>query len=347
MSAIIILGDIEMTGTDIQSEWIYDNVSLASWYSLAPVEAKFTKRPNAHGEYDVDRLYTEGMPLTVEGQFYGTTPERADAARSQLNGLFRDGVPILMMVIDTTGAWSRRVNVTSVDSAWRPDGYFTFTIDLHAPDPRRYGLVQELSSGLPKPSTGLTWPLGGTVTSETTYALEENPEGSSLYEPTGLTESPAGSGLYLAQLEQDGFNPGLYLTKGTYVEVAPDPDGPFFDWGTVGETGQVAVTNVGNASSSPVISVGAGGIFGSGFRVTEIETGRELTYPERTAVGQVVTFMSRTQRALLNGGDVTGSMSRRQWFEIPAGESRTYQVDPLGSVAGAPTYTVAFAPANF
>ena len=133
---------------------------------------------------------------------------------------------------------------------------------------------------------------------------------------------------------------GLVWNLGTAVS------GLFFDWGTEGVLGQVEYTNTGTATTLPRIEVGGAGAFAVGFRITEIETGRELTFERATNDGEVIVFDSRTQRATLAQGDVTAFLSSRDWFAIPAGETRRYQINPLGAVSGAPTITLYAAPAN-
>lgn len=121
--------------------------------------------------------------------------------------------------------------------------------------------------------------------------------------------------------------------------------GLFFDWGTEGVTGLVSYTNDGATTTFPRIEVGGAGGFAVGFRVTEVETGRELTVVRATNAGEVIVLDSRTQRATLAAGDVTGSLSSRDWFSVPAGATRRYQITPLGAVSGAPTMTLYAAPA--
>lgn len=124
--------------------------------------------------------------------------------------------------------------------------------------------------------------------------------------------------------------------------------GLYFDWGSAGVLGQVQYTNTGTAATLPRIDVGGAGAFAAGFRVTEVETGRELTFERSTNTGDVISFDSRTQRATIanGGGDVTGALSSREWFSIPAGATRRYQITPLGSVTGTPTITLYAAPAS-
>jgi hypothetical protein len=81
--------------------------------------------------------------------------------------------------------------------------------------------------------------------------------------------------------------------------------------------------------------------------VTEIETGREITFARATVFGDVIVFDNRTQRATIanGGGDVTGFLSSRKWLEVPKGTTRRYQITPLGSVSGSPAITLYAAPA--
>lgn len=142
--------------------------------------------------------------------------------------------------------------------------------------------------------------------------------------------------------ESDGMpsaGSGLVWNLGTAVS------GLFFDWGSAGVLGQVEYTNVGISTTYPRIEVGGAGAFDVGFRITEIETGRELIFNRSTNLGDVIVFDSRTQRATLGQGDVTAFLSSRDWFAIPAGETRRYQINPLGSTSGSPTITIYAAPA--
>lgn len=121
--------------------------------------------------------------------------------------------------------------------------------------------------------------------------------------------------------------------------------GKFFDWGTAGELGQVSFTNAGEATTYPRLEVTGGRMLG-GFRITEIETGRELTYARTVENGQTVVLDSRTQRAYIGDADVTAALSTRKWYEIPRGATRRYQITPLGSTTGSPILTLRTAPAN-
>lgn len=127
--------------------------------------------------------------------------------------------------------------------------------------------------------------------------------------------------------------------SGLVWNLGTAPSGLYFDWGTPGNLGQITLTNEGGAATGPIIEVGGPGTIVGGFRVTEIETGRELTFARALAYGDVIVLDSQAQNATLNGADVTGLMTSRKWFTVPRGVTRRYQITPLGSVSGAPTIT--------
>jgi len=278
---------ITLTGDNPAGGWIYNNVTLDAWYSLPNVDAKLSKRPNAHGAFGLGQIFTKEARPVVNGQYYGASSADALVARNRLNALFSDGKPVTMRVTDDLGATTRQVWLLEASTTFRYDfSHFPFDLALVAPDPRRYGPTTSDSEGMPTSGSGLVWNLG-----------------------------TAPSGLY-------------------------------WDWGTPGVAGQVQYTNTGNATSLPRIEVGGLGAFAAGFRITEIETGRELIFERATNLGDVVVFDSRTQRATLAGGDVTAFLSSRDWFSIPAGETRRYQINPLGAVSGSPTITIYAASAS-
>lgn len=273
---------------DAAGGWVYNNATLDEWYRLASADPKLSKRPNAHGSFNLGQIFTKEHRPIVNGQYYGTSAADALAQRNRLNALFSDGQAVTMRVTDELGPTTRRVWLLEASTAFRYDlSHFPFDLALVAPDPRRYGATVSDSEGMPTAGSGLVWNLG-----------------------------TSGSGLY-------------------------------FDWGTAGVEGIVQFTNAGSASTFPRIEVGGAGSFdAAGFRITEIETGRELTFVRSTNLGEVIVFDSHTQRATLAAGDVTAFLLSRDWFSIPAGATRRYQINALGSVTGSPTITIYAAPAS-
>lgn len=271
------IDSLTFTGTDISAGYIYDNDFLSAWFKLATPNVRLSKRPNAHGTYTPDQLFTSEARIPFSGKFFGDSPLAAAVARNRLAALFNDGKAMMVTVTDDLGPTSRVCFVTNYEPEWMPDGNFSFSLDFAAPDPRRYGTLNTPSTGLPTESSGLVWPLGSS------------------------------------------------------------PSGLFWDWGTPGDPGRVSFTNGGNTTSFPALLVGAGGSMAGGFVVTEVQTGRAIIYPVNTA-GDVVRLDSRTQRATLSGGsDVTGGLSRAEWFSVPPQSTYEYQFATLGTTTGVPS----------
>ena len=268
------------------SPWVYNNTTLDAWYELPKADPKVSKRPNAHGAYNLGQVFTKEHRPVLDGQYYGATAADALAARNRLNAFFADGRPVVLRVTDELGTTSRQVGLLEASTSFRYDfAHVPFDLAFVAPDPRRYAPAVIDTEGMPSSGSGLVWNLGTAV-----------------------------SGL-------------------------------FFDWGSAGVDGLVSFTNGSTATTLPRIEVGGAGSFAAGFRITEIETGRELIFERATNDGDVIVFDSRTQRATLGAGDVTAFLSSRDWFSVPAGATRRYQINPLGAVSGSPTITIYAAPA--
>lgn len=277
--SIVMTGDDPTPGT-----FTYRNETLVSWYKLWPADMPNEKRPNAHGSYGVDRIYSQQARPTIKGQYWAIGLDDAAGARRRVNGMFADGKSITMTVVDELGTFSRRVNVVEGDPDWTTDGNFEFQLDTVATDPRRYGLVTVKDTGVPVASSGLVWPLGSS--------------------------------------------------------------GPYWNWGTPGVPGRVSFTNTGNASTSPSFRVTGGDITG-GFRITEMETGRQLTYPTNVIGTDVMVFSGQYRTLMINGGgNFVQRMTSRQWFTVPPGATRRYQWTPLGAVSGTPILQIIAASAD-
>lgn len=152
---------IVMTGDDpTPGSFTYRNDTLSSWYQLASADAPNEKRANAHGSFGWDRIYAQQAKPVIKGSYWSEATDDAARARRRLTGLFADGRPITMTVVDELGTFSRQVAVIEAEVPWTTDGNFDFQIDTVAPDPRRYGIATIAQTGVPVPSSGLKWPLG-------------------------------------------------------------------------------------------------------------------------------------------------------------------------------------------
>lgn len=117
------------------------------------------------------------------------------------------------------------------------------------------------------------------------------------------------------------------------------------DWGSGGSDGRASVTNSGDAETWPILQV-RGGI-ASGVELVEIATGSDLRLDRQIPQDSVAIFNSRTGRVYLDSAanDITGFLTRREWWSVPPGATRTVQLNPLGPTTGVPSLTVTIAPA--
>lgn len=119
------------------------------------------------------------------------------------------------------------------------------------------------------------------------------------------------------------------------------------DFGTAATDGRVTVTNAGNTATVHRVEV-SGGEMLDGFVIVNVDTGQRVTYVGPLAAGTsvVVDFDART--AFVNNTAPAGRyLSAPEWWEVPAGSSRTLQLLARGAVTGSPVMTVTTASAYY
>jgi hypothetical protein len=254
---------------------------LTDWYSLSDSKSEVRERAQADGAFGIDRDWRTSGVISFAGVYIGGDDEDTTAAKRQLRAAWGGGVPGLMTVTDPQGPTSRAVSIRNVKV---PDDhgrrYFTFSVDMVAPDPARYGPVISASTGLPVAGTGYPW-----------------------------------------------------------NAVWPA------DWGSGGDPGRASVTNPGDASTWPLMQVSGG--LATGVQLVEIITGSTLQLTRPIPLGSVVYFDARTGRVYIDSAtnDITGFLTRREWWSVPPGATRIVQFNGLGVVTGTPGLTVQIAPA--
>lgn len=92
---------------------------------------------------------------------------------------------------------------------------------------------------------------------------------------------------------------------------------------------RLTVHNVGSAPLYPTVFV-SGGF--STLVVRDLTGGSSLEYGAPVESGQQITLDSRNSQAVIGGRSVTRNMTRREWFEIPPGESHTFEFRVTGRV---------------
>ena len=100
-------------------------------------------------------------------------------------------------------------------------------------------------------------------------------------------------------------------------------------WPVSGSSGRVTLQNPGKAPSPAVFRLL--GPFDSAL-ITCVESGARVGFNRPVPAGSVVEVSGR--RAVIDGqSDVSRWLQFREWTDVPGGESRTFQFDPVGGAA--------------
>lgn len=117
----------------------------------------------------------------------------------------------------------------------------------------------------------------------------------------------------------------------------------YWDFGADGTSGRVSITNEGTADVWP--DLGAAGGLGAGFVATDVTSGGTVRFDRPIPDGSLVRINQRTGMASIDGqSDVSGFITVRDFFSIPAGETHQIQFAALGAVTGTPQFTVTLSP---
>lgn len=135
---------------------------VKGWDAGAPMRRKKRERVGQHGTF-TERSYRDERTVSVSGSY--RAPDRAAAAVfvDQINAYLGEGQVGVLEVLDPDlGPRRATVLLDSVDVTWGGGVDVSFTLDMGAPDARKYGDPVTAGTGVPKPGGGLfTEPLFG------------------------------------------------------------------------------------------------------------------------------------------------------------------------------------------
>lgn len=119
----------------------------------------------------------------------------------------------------------------------------------------------------------------------------------------------------------------------------------FIDFGDGGGNGgRVSLTNSGTAPAAVLLEVG-GGVMSGGFIITDVPTGKTLKLTRLVPSGSTIYMNTRTGSATIDlQSSVTGQMTRKEWFTIPAGATHDIQFTAIGGTTGNPRMTARLSP---
>lgn len=159
MSVSVTIDGLIFHGDGDSLDWIYEH--LAGWYSGPPMRGGSDDRPNADGEFSVDRAFRSARPLKFSGTLTADSAAEAISRWMQFAAIQSDGRPFPLTVVDPFGTLTATV---SLDGA--PD-VLEITNEgaevgarFIAYDPVKYGPARTVSTGLPTSGGGLEYPLG-------------------------------------------------------------------------------------------------------------------------------------------------------------------------------------------
>jgi hypothetical protein len=181
---------------------------LQGWYSPPAVRRTATARLGAHGTF-TERGWRDERVITVSGHAYADTRAGAAALTDELAGILADGTDGEFAVDDVDVGY-RRARVTlsgTPEVLWDGQYDVTFTIDLVAADPRKYGRPLQLSTLAAAPGGGLVTPL---FTAETTVGILDfghpGTPGTVTVENGGTADTPP-------RFTIEGYAPGFTITQ--------------------------------------------------------------------------------------------------------------------------------------
>lgn len=158
-TTITLTGDIvtlTITGDGIYTSCTYDR--LDGWYGDVDVDLGLVKRPNAPGAFAPEQVFPGEAVISIEGDYFGADRQAALRMREDLTALYNEGRPITMTVADDLRTTHREVLVARVGLPWTIHPEFEFSIDMTAPDPRRYADPVTVGTTLAVAGSGLQLP---------------------------------------------------------------------------------------------------------------------------------------------------------------------------------------------
>lgn len=133
--------------------------NLEGWWGLPDARGDGDAIPGGHGRFRRGSMLRSSRVLTLVGHIYAADNLELVAVRDRLETELAAGAGA-MRVATPAGIWERWVEIDTLKI--EPDRgrrWTQFTVDMIAPDPRRYGPWQTLGPvGLPVREGGLTFP---------------------------------------------------------------------------------------------------------------------------------------------------------------------------------------------
>lgn len=181
---------------------------IEGWTKGAAVRREKIERLNAHGSFSV-RGWKDERLVSVSGALFASSRSEAAAFVDEVNAFIADGTAGELAVDDADHGLRRAgVYLLEPEVTWNGGKDVQFTLDMVAPDPRKYGDVAAASTGGPEDGGGLVYDLGTSV--DAPGVLDYGLPGS-----TGIVEVfNAGTAEALPRaFRVAGYTPGFTVTE--------------------------------------------------------------------------------------------------------------------------------------
>lgn len=149
---------------------------ITGWHSGAGMKRTKTERMAGHGNFS-ERGYKDERLVSVSGYFHGNSRAEAAAYTDMINSFLADGLEGVLTVTDPD-LGVRHANVYldgTPEVTWNGGLGVAFTVDMAAPDPRKYGQPTLVQTGVPEPGGALVYDL---FTGDSPGILDFGPAGS-------------------------------------------------------------------------------------------------------------------------------------------------------------------------
>lgn len=133
---------------------------LEGWWGLPDSRGEGDPIPGGHGRFRRARVLREARVITLTGHIYGANNHELVATRDRLEAALAVGAGTMKVATSASGVWERWVEIDTLTVSPDHGRHETsFTVDIIAPDPRRYGPIQRLGPvGLPDAQGGVRLP---------------------------------------------------------------------------------------------------------------------------------------------------------------------------------------------
>jgi hypothetical protein len=132
--------------------------TLDGWGDLTDSKASIEERAQGHGAFGLGDVYRAARVMQLKGHVLAEDVRQAERRRAELAAVFARDRLRMRVTTAFSSSW-RWVTIARAKLPMPSTGEFPYSLDIVAVDPFRYEDGDQVSTGLPTPGTGHTWPM--------------------------------------------------------------------------------------------------------------------------------------------------------------------------------------------